>query len=155
MERVKKSTSKNNYSQLKTIMHFQDNNSSKENTHDRCFKIRYLTDMVTVAFKQFGIFEEFLSVDEISAKHHGHNSLRNFISGYQSGLFVDYVLCVVQVGTASTPVCIVVRTKLTVKEMTCRQVRKLLSIYLNVLMIQIDTVPYFGNFFTKRDILVY
>jgi hypothetical protein len=46
LETTKKSMSKNNYRQLKTLMHLQDNDLSNENKHDRGFKIMHLTGML-------------------------------------------------------------------------------------------------------------
>jgi DNA excision repair protein ERCC-6 len=63
------------------MIHFQDNGLVKENKYDRGFKIMHVMEMMKVAFQQFGIFEEFLSIDEIIVKYYGHNSLKQFIRG--------------------------------------------------------------------------
>jgi DNA excision repair protein ERCC-6 len=84
---VKKAISRNKCKKVKSMIHFQDN----ENKQDRGFKIRLLMEMINVAFQQSGIFEEFLSVDEMIVKDYGHNSLKQFIRG--KPIRFGYKLC--------------------------------------------------------------
>jgi DNA excision repair protein ERCC-6 len=81
LEIVKKAMSRNKYKKLKSMIRFQDNDLVNENKYDRGFKIRPLMEMINFAFQQFGIFEEFLTVDEMIVKYYGHNSLKQFIRG--------------------------------------------------------------------------
>ncbi|XP_049829097.1 piggyBac transposable element-derived protein 3-like [Schistocerca gregaria] len=59
---IKTAMSRNKYQKLKTLLHFQDNDLSNENKHNR-------------------IFEENLSIDKLIVKYYGRSGLKQFIPG--------------------------------------------------------------------------
>lgn len=83
---MKKATPENKYQALKGVIHFQNNDTVNENKSDKGFKVRHLIKMINTSFQQFGIFQEFLSVDETIVKYYGHHSLKHSFMGSRSDL---------------------------------------------------------------------
>lgn len=78
VELVKQLFSRDRYIQLKSILHFANNDIPLEDkTKD--FKIAPLYAKLNENFKQFGIHDEYLSIDEQMVKYFGRNSLKQFI----------------------------------------------------------------------------
>ncbi|XP_076047359.1 uncharacterized protein LOC143028888 [Oratosquilla oratoria] len=78
---IQRAMSRNRYQLVKSLIHFCNNEDTKDNTHDKGFKIRSLLSLAKESFQQFGIFEEFISVDEMMVKYYGRNSLKQFMRG--------------------------------------------------------------------------
>ena len=78
---IQRAMSRNRYQLVKGLIHFCNNEDAKDNTHDKGFKIRSLLSLAKESFQQFGIFEEFISVDEMIVKYYGRNSLKQFMRG--------------------------------------------------------------------------
>lgn len=78
---VKQAMPRNTFLKLKKIIHFCNNDLANDNKTDKGFKIRPLIQLINKYFQQFGIFEEFLAVDEMIVKYYGHNNLKQFIKG--------------------------------------------------------------------------
>lgn len=76
---VKNAFSRNAYTELKSMIHFTDNSQANENKHDRSFKIRPLLTMLNERFRQWGIFHEHLSIDEMIVRYYGHHPIKQFI----------------------------------------------------------------------------
>jgi hypothetical protein len=50
-------------------------------TSDKMFKVRPLSDILINKFKQWGVFEENISIDESMVKYYGHHPSKQFIRG--------------------------------------------------------------------------
>lgn len=73
--------SRSRFQDMKSILHFCDNNEAENNKNDRGFKVRKLIAAAQKSFLKFGIFEEHLAVDEMIVKYFGHHALKQFIRG--------------------------------------------------------------------------
>lgn len=78
---VKSAMSRNQYLELKALLHLQDNSKASQNKNDRAFKIRSLVDIINKNFRKWGIFQKHLSIDEMMVKYYGHHGLKQFIRG--------------------------------------------------------------------------
>lgn len=76
---VKEAMSRRKFQELKSILHFCNNEEAGANKHDRGFKIRPLVKAIQNSFMKFGVLEENLAVDEMIVKYYGRNSLKQFI----------------------------------------------------------------------------
>ena len=65
-------------------------------------------DLLNKNFQQWGIFEKYLSIDEMIVRCYGHHSLKQFIRA--KPIKFGYKLWAVKAGTASTFLCIVEKT---------------------------------------------
>ena len=78
---VKSAISKSKFQDIKSILHFCDNNEAENNKNDKGFKVRNLITAAQRSFMKFGIFEKYLAVDEMIVKYYGHHALKQFIRG--------------------------------------------------------------------------
>ena len=78
---IKNAMTRNRFQQLKSIIHFCNNEEFENNKSDKGYKIRVLIQLMQKSFKKFGVFETDLSVDEIIIKYYGHNALKQFMRG--------------------------------------------------------------------------
>jgi hypothetical protein len=78
---VKDAMSRNRYLEVKSLLHLQDNSKANENKHDRAFKIRPLLDALNENFRKWGIFQKYLSIDEMMVRYYGRHGLKHFIRG--------------------------------------------------------------------------
>ena len=78
---VKSAISKSKLQDIKSILHFCDNNEAENNKNDKGFKVRNLITAAQRSFMKFGIFEKYLAVDEMIVKYYGHHALKQFIRG--------------------------------------------------------------------------
>lgn len=76
---VRNAFSRNAYLEIKSHIHFADNAKAMDNKNDRYFKIRPLFEKVKTNFRQFGVFQENLSIDEMMVRYYGRHSLKQFI----------------------------------------------------------------------------
>ena len=76
---VRDAFSRNAYATLKAMIHFQDNLKAGQCKGDKAFKVRLLIDKVNAKFQQWGVFEKYLSVDEMIIHYYGHHELKQFI----------------------------------------------------------------------------
>ncbi|KAJ8887213.1 hypothetical protein PR048_013428 [Dryococelus australis] len=61
------------------LIHFQDNSKANEHKHDKSFKTKLLEYDINKKFHQWGIFEKYLSIDEMIVSYYGSNSIKQFI----------------------------------------------------------------------------
>ena len=78
---IKNAMTRNRFQQLKSIIHFCNNEEFENNKSDKGYKIRVLIQLMQKSFKKFGVFETDLSVDEMIIKYYGHNALKQFMRG--------------------------------------------------------------------------
>ncbi|XP_068203627.1 piggyBac transposable element-derived protein 3-like [Palaemon carinicauda] len=78
---VKNTMFRSIFQEMKSILHFCDNNEAENNKNDGGFKVRKLIAAAQKSFVKFDIFEEHLAVDEMIVKYYGHNALKQFIRG--------------------------------------------------------------------------
>jgi DNA excision repair protein ERCC-6 len=78
---VKDAMSRNSFLEIKSNIHFQNNNLANENKNDRGFKIRPLMDLVNKNFQKWSVFHENLSVDEMIVRYYGNYPIKQFIKG--------------------------------------------------------------------------
>ncbi|GFY43408.1 piggyBac transposable element-derived protein 2 [Trichonephila inaurata madagascariensis] len=72
---------KNRYLELKSMIHFVDNNEAKSQANDRAFKIRKLIIETNTNFQKWGIFDKHLSMDEMMIRYYGHHYFKQYIKG--------------------------------------------------------------------------
>ena len=78
---VKQAMSRNRFMKIKENIHFVDNDTVQSFKDQRDFKVKSLFDIINTNFKQFGIFSQHLSIDEMIVKYYGKHSLKQFIRG--------------------------------------------------------------------------
>ena len=61
------------------MIHFQDNSKTGQYKDDKAFKVRPLIDKINAKFQQWGVYEKYLSVDEMIICYYGHHGLKQFI----------------------------------------------------------------------------
>lgn len=75
---IRQAFSRDRFWEIKRFLHVVDNNLAKE-TVRKDFKISTLYDYLNEKFKQFGILDENIAIDEQMVKYYGHSSLKQFI----------------------------------------------------------------------------
>ncbi|GFW33192.1 piggyBac transposable element-derived protein 2 [Trichonephila clavipes] len=78
---VKNSMTRNRYLEIKSMIHFADNNEAKSQANDRAFKIRKLITEMNANFQKWGIFDKHLSIDEMMIRYYGHHYFKQYIKG--------------------------------------------------------------------------
>lgn len=78
---VKDALSRSAYLEMKSLIHFQDNSKANISKDDRAFKIRPFIDMINTNYRQWGIFEKNLSIDEMMVRYYGHHTLKQYMRG--------------------------------------------------------------------------
>ncbi|GFT29834.1 hypothetical protein TNCV_4892221 [Trichonephila clavipes] len=63
---------RNRYLEIKSLIHFADNNEAKSKANDRAFKIRKLITEMNANFQKWEIFDKHLSIDEMMIRYYGH-----------------------------------------------------------------------------------
>lgn len=76
---VSKSMSRKRYYEIKKYLHFNDNLRLDRN--DRYFKVRPLYNLLNEGLQQFGVFSEFLSIDERMVRYFGKHGCKMYIKG--------------------------------------------------------------------------
>ena len=89
---VRDAFSRNAYATLKAMIHFQDNSKAGQCKDNKAFKVRALIDKINAKFKQWGVFEKYLSVDKMIIRHYGHQVLKQFINIRSKPIRFDYKL---------------------------------------------------------------
>ncbi|GFY70702.1 piggyBac transposable element-derived protein 2 [Trichonephila inaurata madagascariensis] len=78
---VKNSMTRNRYLEIKSMIHFDDNNEAKSQAYDRAFKIQKLITEMNVNFQKWGIFDKHLSIDDMMIQYYGHHYFKQYIKG--------------------------------------------------------------------------
>jgi hypothetical protein len=71
---VAEAMSKNRFQEIKSRLHLADN--AETDLSDRLFKVRAYLDLINQNLQQFGIFAEYLSIDEEMVPYYGNHSLK-------------------------------------------------------------------------------
>ncbi|XP_013193343.1 piggyBac transposable element-derived protein 3 isoform X2 [Amyelois transitella] len=80
VEVVSKAMSRNRFREIKRNLHLVDNNDAST-TSDKMFKVRKLSEVLMKKYNQWGIFHEFISIDESMIRYYGHHPAKQFIRG--------------------------------------------------------------------------
>lgn len=75
---IRHAFSRDRFWEIKRFFHVVDNNLAKE-ANRKDFKVSVLYDYLNEKFKQFGILDENVAIDEQMVKYFGHSSLKQFI----------------------------------------------------------------------------
>ncbi|GFY75307.1 piggyBac transposable element-derived protein 1 [Trichonephila inaurata madagascariensis] len=78
---VKNLMARNRYLEIKSMIHFADNNESKSQANDRAFKIQKLITEMNANFQKWGIFDKYLSINEMMIRYYGHHYFKQYIKG--------------------------------------------------------------------------
>ncbi|GFW29128.1 piggyBac transposable element-derived protein 2 [Trichonephila clavipes] len=69
---------RNRYLEIKSMIHFADNNEAKSQENDRVFKIRKLITEMNANFQKWGIFDKHLSINEMMIRYYGHHYFKQY-----------------------------------------------------------------------------
>ncbi|GFX43933.1 piggyBac transposable element-derived protein 2 [Trichonephila clavipes] len=76
--RVKNSMTRNRYLEIKSMIHFANNNEAKSQANDRAFKIQKL---ITEMNRNFRNGEFLTSIDKMMIRYYGHHYFKQYIKG--------------------------------------------------------------------------
>ncbi|KAJ8914400.1 hypothetical protein NQ315_017494 [Exocentrus adspersus] len=76
---ISKAMSRNRFQDIKRYIHLSDNSSLDKN--DKMAKVRPHIKFLNQSYQQWGIFHEFLAVDEAMIKFYGRHTAKQFIRG--------------------------------------------------------------------------
>ena len=85
---------KTRFTEIKSNIHFNDNSKAASSKDDKIFKVRPLMDKLNKNFKQWGIVDQNLSIDEQMVRYYGHHHLKQFLKGKPIRYgFKQWVMC--------------------------------------------------------------
>lgn len=76
---VRQAMSRDRFWEIKRFFHVADNNLAKSFPNKKDFKISPLYDYLNDKFKQFGVLDENIAIDEQMVRYFGHSSFKQFI----------------------------------------------------------------------------
>ena len=71
--------SKNAYATLKAMIQLQEYSKAGQCKDNKVFKVRPLIYKINAKSQQWGVFEKYLSMDEMIIRYYGHHGLKQFI----------------------------------------------------------------------------
>ena len=150
--------SRNRFDEIKKYVHLADND--KVDANDKLYKVRSFVSALNSRFQQFGIFSQYLSIDEEMVPYFGHHSAKMFIRGKPIRFgFKLWVLAADSGYPFNVQIYCGKSTALPGDAgasdehlgLGHRVVTSLLSCLVNPLCIEV----FFDNFFTSYDLLVF